>query len=135
LMVCGEERNVIPVSYGKGHFSLILQTLVQFKPGQNSQCHDIITSEIAILTRNFYTFFITGHLDEKMVDCLIWLKSRRKSSTLFLLKLETFGREDIDLKTRDQQVQRLRMMEVTVIMVEKNTDLRLLFRGLKNGVS
>jgi uncharacterized protein (DUF58 family) len=135
LMVCGEERNVIPASFGKGHFSLILQALVQFKSGQSNQCHDIITSEIALLTRNSYTFFITGHLDEKMVDCLTWLKSRGKSSTLFLLKLETFGRGDIDLITREQQVQRLRMMEVTVIMLEKNTDLRLLFRGLENGVS
>lgn len=130
LRVYGAERSMVAVGYGKGHFSLILRQLVRVQPGKDSLLGDGLSDEMCLLSKNGHPLIITGYLEEQVIDSLVWLNTRRQGSVVFLLKLETFGDMDINYVEREEAISHLRGSGVSVVMVEKGTDLRLVFRGL-----
>lgn len=133
LVVYGSERTVLPVSYGKGHLSVILESLVRVRPGEAYAFEEAFGHEIFLLTKKYHVFVITGYLGEQLTDNLIWLKTRGHRSAVFLFKLETFGGKNTNPGNREKEIARLRGNGIPVIGVEKETDLRLVFRGLKYG--
>lgn len=133
LIVYGSEHPSIPVSYGKGHFNVLLETLVEAQAGKDFIFDETFTHEITFLPKNCYAFVITGSLSELLADSLIGLKTRGHGSTVFLFKPESFGGTDPRAGDRERYILRLKGSGITVITVQQETDFRLLFRGLNYG--
>lgn len=129
LKVYGEERTAIPVGYGKSHFSLILKSLVRAQVGQDFSVTELIGDEIRMLARNGCPLVIVGDVKSELAECLIRLNARGQRSLLLVLATETFGEFAVDTADRDWEIAHLRASGVPVVVIEKETDLRLVFRG------
>jgi uncharacterized protein (DUF58 family) len=129
LKVYGQERMVIPVGYGKGHFSLMLKSLVQAKLGEELSAPELIGDEIRLLSRNGCPFVIVGNVESELAESLIRLNSHGQRTVLLVLAAETFGDTTADLGDRDWEIAHLRASGVPVLKLEKDNDLRLVFRG------
>jgi|GEM_PF-3106788 len=135
LVVCGCERSVIPVGYGHSHFEHILETLVHVRADEKDICYyKKFAGEIPYITGRGFSIIITGQLEGSLVDSLLWMKARRRHCMVFLFRQETFegghaGPDDQEMAAK------LRNYGIPVIMLEKDTDIRLAFGGLEYGAS
>ncbi|WP_418791682.1 DUF58 domain-containing protein [Phosphitispora sp. TUW77] len=132
IAFCGAEITQVPIGYGKGQFSMILETLVGVQTGAGPDCWERFGDPV-FAGKRCGIYFITGHIDGNMVDTLIRMMSQGREVILFLLKLESFGGQGIMAEDRQKAVLRLRAVGISVVMVDRQTDLRLLFRGLEYG--
>lgn len=130
LKVYGQERTFVHVGYGKNHFSLMLKSLVQAQPGEDLSAAEIIGDEIRLLTRNGCPFVIVGNVESGLAENLIRLNSRGQRTVLLVIAAETFGNTSAEyIGDRDWEIAHLRANGVPVLVIEKDTDLRLVFRG------
>jgi len=135
LKVYGQENMFIPVGYGKNHFSLMLKSLVQAQLGENSSAAESIGDDISILSTIGCPFVIAGDVDSDLAAILIRLNSRGQRTVLMVLAAETYEDNAADFGDRDWEITHLRASGVPVLVIEKNTDLRLVFRGQEYDVS
>jgi len=131
LVVFGAGRGYIPIGYGKGHFALILQTLVRFGQAKGDDFGEALSHELALLQRKCQVIAATGCLNEKLVDGLLRAKLKGQYSSLFLLKLESFADRETNLNERANCLDRLGAAGIPVVGITKDSDLRLVFRGLE----
>ncbi len=132
IAVCGAEIARVPLGYGKGHFNLILETLVGVRTEAGPDSWDRFSDSV-FSGKRCGTYLITGFIDSKLGDRLIGMKNRGWEIVVFLLQLESFGGQDIRAENRQKEALRLRAGGISVVIVERQTDLRLLFRGLEYG--
>lgn len=133
LFVLGAERTALPINSGKGHFNLVLETLVNVKPGQNVCMGEVIKNDISFGTKKYHAVVVTGLLDQGLAEALLYRANHNQGATVLLFALETFG-EIIDLDRRAKLVSNLRAGGIRVIIIERNYDFRLVFRGLDYGI-
>lgn len=129
LKVYGQETMSIPVGYGKGHFSLMLKSLVKAQSGENMSAAELIGDDIRMLSKNGCPFVIVGNVESELASNLIRLNSRGQRIVLLVLAAETFEETTLDFGDRDWEIAHLRASGVPVLLIDKDTDLRLVFRG------
>lgn len=131
LVVFGAEREYIPVGYGKSHFALILHTLVRAGQNKGFEFGEALGQEAALLQRKCQVIAATGRLNEKLVDGLLRTKTKGQYLSLFLLKPESFADRETNLNERANCLERLGAAGIPVVGITKDSDLRLVFRGLE----
>ncbi len=142
IAVSGGESAHIPIGYGKSHFNLILETLVGVRAQAGPDSWERF-SESVFAGKKCGIYVITGFIDSNFGDRLVRMKNRGWEIVVFLLKTETFGDWEIraesrqaesrQAESRQKEVLRLRAGGISVVMADRDTDLRLLFRGLEYG--
>jgi len=130
IVVSGAENKTVPVGYGKNHFNLILETLVNVQPVTKLKREEF-DYEPSLLSRKSHIFIIAGLLEEPFIDGLVRRGARGYGSTVFLFRLESFSGEAAYKAAREEGIERLAGSGIPVIMIDKETDLRLMFRGLE----
>ena len=143
LVICGSELIQVPNGYGKSHFNMILETLVAVRAEPGPSLWENF-GEALLHGKKSRIFLITGIISQNLQERLLVLRSRGQEIVVFVLKLETFGDQNVGLQRdigqrdissdgRTQKVLALQAGGISVILVDRDTDLRLLFRGLEYG--
>lgn len=132
LIVCGSQiysetngPSCSKLIYGRSNFIQIIKQLTGVTMCKDCTIGEAIRKFLFSSAVKAHLILVTGALDNDTVEMLLHKKARGHSSTVFLLKLESFG-TPLDSTNRERLMLRLKNYGIQVIPVAKDTDLRLM---------
>lgn len=132
LVLCDSKSTVVrqqlqPVSFGcnRTDFISLLKQLVHVTVQEGSVQGQAFGKVVSSLSQA-HLVLISGELDNATVEMLLRERARGRHITIFLFRLETFGREGINKTSRDKLILRLKSSGIQVTTLDKDSNLRLI---------
>lgn len=132
LVALGQERVYLRPQSGRGHIAMILERLARVKADAEDCFADAAYRESTGFPKGTRVVLITALINIELVERLYQMAARGSQCTLILLKAESFEAEAGEEFLRTRLLSQLQG-KVTVILVDRQSDLRLVLGGVEYG--
>ncbi len=132
MTICTDDILALPAARSKGHLCLILDFLARALPGSADVFPDIILKEALRHPRGTKMILVTPDLNNGLVDTLTGLTTQGYKPFVVSMLTEDFGDTSIDSAARKETITHLSHFGVQVLLVDKLTNLHVLFGGVQH---
>ncbi len=89
LLTNNKKRDSFPIRGGEGHFQKLLHHLAKIEANNNSPIEMVIEKNLSFIQQNVSYILITTHLSKNLIEKANFIKNRKASFTLFVIKAES----------------------------------------------
>ncbi|HWI55095.1 MAG TPA: hypothetical protein VNT57_05355, partial [Desulfobacteria bacterium] len=123
--VVPQQLRRINFGYGRAHFIKMLKQLTLVTCVEDSVLWETI-GKVTQESAKTHLILISGELDSAAAEILSHKRAKGHVISIFLFKLETFGKRDVNIINREKLILRLKGSGIRVTTLEKDSDLRLI---------
>lgn len=89
LLTNNKKRDSFPIRGGEGHFQKLFYHLAKIEANNNSPIEMVLEKELRFIQQSVSYILITAHLSKNLVEKASFIKNRKASFTIFVIKAES----------------------------------------------